>query len=259
MGIQVCCLPTAILSTHTSGFTQFHFRDLTADMRQIINHWQRLALPFAAIYSGFLGSVEQLGIVRDFIAAFATDETLVVIDPVLGDDGQMYETMNKDMVAGMRSLIASADIITPNITEASLLLGRPEIQAPVSTPKIKDHLRALSDMGPACVIITSMPENEGRGTSVVAFDREADRFWKVTCPYVPACYPGTGDIFASVITGSLLQGDSLPLSLDRAVHFVSMAIRTTFGHNCPEREGVYLERVLQSLHAPVTMSSFELI
>ena len=259
MGIQVCSLPTAILSTHTGGFSDFHFRDLTEDMRKIIAHWQRLSLSFAGIYSGFLGSVEQLAIVRDFIAAFRTDGTLVVVDPVLGDDGRLYDTMDPAMVDGMRDLIASADVITPNITEAGLLLGE---SGPVDMSRkdeIKNWARALADLGPGCVIVTSVPEDLGHGTSVVAYDKGTGRFWKVACPYIPACYPGTGDIFASVICGSLLQGDSLPLSLDRAVQFVSMAIRTTFGHNFPEREGVFLERVLPSLNAPVSISSFELI
>jgi len=259
MGIQVCSLPTAILSTHTGGFSNFHFRDLTSDMRCIVDHWRQLALTFDGIYSGFLGSSEQIEIVRDFIGSFRKDSTLVVVDPVLGDDGKLYDTMGTCMVEGMRSLVASANVITPNITEAALLLGTTGMPPVSGTAEIKTWARALTDLGPSCVIITSVPEEHGRGTSVVAFDKDADRFWKVACPYIPACYPGTGDIFASVITGSLLQGDSLPLSLDRAVQFVSMAIRATFGHNFPEREGVFLERVLPSLNAPVSMSSFELI
>jgi len=259
LGIQVCSLPTAILSTHTGGFSDFHFRDLTEDMRHIIRHWRELGLSFAGIYSGFLGSVEQISIVREFIESFRTENTLVVIDPVLGDDGRLYDTMDVSMVDGMRGLIASADVITPNITEAGLLLGRPGALDVSRKEEIKVWTRALSELGPRCVIVTSVPEDLAHGTSVIAYDRHTERYWKVACPYIPACYPGTGDIFASVITGSLLQGDSLPLSLDRAVQFVSMAIRTTFGHNFPEREGVFLERVLPSLNAPVSMSSFELI
>lgn len=257
LGLQVCALPTAILSTHTGGFTDFHFRDLTEDMRHIISHWQRLNLFFDGIYSGFLGSDEQIHIVRDFIAAFKKESALVVVDPVLGDDGELYDTMQPSMVEGMRELVASADVITPNITEAALLLGYDPGTG--STQVAKDWAQKLTSLGPDRVIITSVPENHDNGTSVIAYDQTNDRFWKVACPYIPACYPGTGDIFASVITGSLLQGDSLPLSLDRAVQFVSLAIRATFGHNFPEREGVFLERVLPSLNAPVSMSSFELI
>lgn len=257
LGIQVCALPTALLSTHTGGFSGFHFRDLTEDMRCIISHWKDLGLYFDGIYSGFLGSAEQIHIVRDFITTFRKQSSLVVVDPVLGDDGQLYETMHPQMIEGMRELTACADVITPNLTEAALLLGHEP--GPVSTPIVKDWARDLSSLGPERIIITSVPENHGSGTSVIAYDKANERFWKVVCPYIPACYPGTGDIFASVITGSLLQGDSLPLSLDRAVQFVSLAIRATFGHNFPEREGVFLERVLPSLNAPVSMSSFELI
>lgn len=257
LGIQVCALPTALLSTHTGGFSGFHFRDLTEDMRCIISHWKELGLYFDGIYSGFLGSAEQIHIVRDFIATFRKKSSLAVVDPVLGDDGQLYETMHPQMIEGMRELAACADVITPNLTEAALLLGHKPV--PVSTPIVKDWARDLSSLGPERIIITSVPENHGSGTSVIAYDKANERFWKVACPYIPACYPGTGDIFASVITGSLLQGDSLPLSLDRAVQFVSLAIRATFGHNFPEREGVFLERVLPSLNAPVSMSSFELI
>lgn len=257
LGLQVCALPTALLSTHTGGFTDFHFRDLTEDMRRIIDHWRRLDLSFDGIYSGFLGSAEQIRIVRNFIASFRKASSLVVIDPVLGDDGQLYETMSPQMVGGMRELAAAADVITPNITEAALLLGYEP--GPASTLIAKDWARDLAALGPARIIITSVPENHGGGTAVVAYDKTNERFWKVACPYIPARYPGTGDIFASVITGSLLQGDSLPLSLDRAVQFVSLAIRATFGHNFPEREGVFLERVLPSLNAPVSMSGFELI
>lgn len=259
MGIQVCSMPTAILSTHTGGFTDFHFRDLTQDMRQIFIHWQKLALSFAGIYSGFLGSHEQIDIVKDFILYFKKETTLTVIDPVLGDDGQLYDTMDFSMIEGMRELISYADVITPNITEAEFLLNKKPLTAHQAPQKIKHWTKELSSLGPRWVIITSVPENLSHGTSVIAYDQNFDRYWKVTCPYIPAYYPGTGDIFTSVITGSLLQGDSLPLSLDRAVQFVSMAIRTTFGHNFPEREGVLIERVLPNLNAPVAISSYELI
>lgn len=258
MGIQVCALPTAILSTHTGGFTDFHFRDLTEDMPRIVEHWRRLGLSFAGIYSGFLGSPTQIGIVGEMIRDFSQGAPLVVIDPVLGDDGVLYETMTADMVSEMRHLVSRADVITPNITEAAFLLDTAPVSV-ISKAELRHWVHGLADMGPRCVIITSVPEDDGRGTSVIAFDRVTQRFWKVACPYIPARYPGTGDIFASVITGSLLQGDSLPLSLDRSVQFVSMAIRATFGHDFPERDGVFLERVLPSLNAPVALSSYELL
>lgn len=258
MGIQVCSLPTAILSTHTGGFTDFHFRDLTDDMDRIIDHWLRLGLTFSGVYSGFLGSARQIALVMRIFDACTREGSLLVVDPVLGDDGQLYETMTPNMVEEMRHLVARAEVITPNITEAALLLGQP-LRTHISKDDVKHWIVSLADLGPRRVIITSVPEEDARGTSVIAFDKDTGHLWKVGCSYVPAHYPGTGDIFASVITGALLQGDSLPLSLDRAVQFVSLAIRATFGHNVPEREGVLLERVLPCLNAPISLSSFELL
>lgn len=258
MGIQVVPLPTAILSTHTSEFTNYHYHDLTPEMPGIITHWKDLDIAFDAIYSGFLGSPEQVDIVADFIQSFHRKEQIVVIDPVLGDDGLPYGPIGKEMIHRMGELITHADIITPNITEAAFLLRRDCPKGVLSREEIKEWAKQLSDQGPATVIITSVPASDTT-TSVVAYNRTDGRFWEVQCSYVPAYYPGTGDIFTSVITGSILQGDSLPLALDRAVQFVSMAIRASFGHNMPNREGVLLERVLNNLRAPVTSSTYEII
>jgi hypothetical protein len=116
------------------------------------------------------------------------------------------------------------------------------------------------DLGPGGVMFTSVPvAGHDDISSVVAYDRDDGRFWRVDCTYVPAYYPGTGDIFASVVVGSLLQGDSLPLALDRAVQFVSTAIRASFGYLNPSREGVLLERVLTHLRAPISASSYQII
>ncbi|BDV01222.1 pyridoxal kinase [Thermodesulfomicrobium sp. WS] len=259
LGFQVCALPTALLSTHTGGFTGFHFRDLTEDMAAILAHWQRLELRFAAIYSGFLGSPEQIRIVQEACATVGKD-ALIVVDPVLGDNGALYPTMDEAMVAGMRKLAAHAHVITPNVTEAALLLGEPlDMVSALPTQVIKDWARRLAVTGPCWVVLTGLPAAAPDRTQTVAYDRRTDKFWRVECDYVPASYPGTGDMFASVLTGALLQGDSLPIALDRAVHFVALAIRATFGHGAPEREGVLLERVLPSLAAPVSISSYQLL
>ena len=258
MQLQVCPLPTAVLSTQT-GFENFHFVDLTEHMSPIIEHWKKLKIDFDAIYSGFLGSHKQIEIVKDFIKHFKTDKQLVVIDPVLGDHGKLYGPLGDDMVNEMKSLITHADIITPNLTEASLLLEKPYNQD-ISEEEVKKWAKELSERGPKIVIITSVPEqNFKKRTSVIAYTKKDDRFWKVSCDYIPASFPGTGDAFTSVIVGSLLQGDSLPMALDRAVQFTSMAIRATFGHDYDYREGIMLEKILNNLNAPVQMSSYELL
>ncbi len=259
LGIQVCPVPTAVLSTHTGGFTDYSFIDLTENMKKTIQHWKNLEIAFDAIYSGFLGSPEQIHIVSDFIESFRKEDQLKVIDPVMGDNGKPYQTMNSEMISGMKELVHYADIITPNFTEACFLLDE-EYRESIEINEIKDWIMRLSEMSGDRVILTSVPVPEKKHlSSVIAYNRKDNRFWEVDCDYIPAHYPGTGDIFASVITGSLLQGDSLPIALDRAVQFVSVAIRATFGYNYPPREGVLLERVLPNLTAPVTTMSYEIL
>lgn len=258
MGHQVCPLPTAILSSHTGGFQGYSFVDLTASMKEYIRHWKDLDIKFDCIYSGFLGSSAQINIVSDFIDFFKRDDNLVVIDPVMADDGRLYSTMTEDMVVGMRELIKKGDIITPNYTEALYLLGMDPLKEP-SLEDIKDILKKLAEIGPSCVIITSVPDGDSKNTRTIAYDREHDIFWNVSCQYIPASFPGTGDAFTSVIIGSLLQGDSLPIALDRAVQFITASIRASYGFGYPEREGVLLERVLNNLNLPVLASSYEVI
>ncbi len=254
MGIEVCPLVTAVLSAH-SGFPGFRMRDLTDDIQGTVDHWKELGLEFAGIYSGFLGSDRQSAIVRDMIQTFRKPDQIVVVDPVLGDAGKVYTPFkNSRMVEEMRRLTTLADVITPNLTEAALLCGTP-YSPDVSFIDIKKMARQLADMGPARIVITSVPDGPGR-TSVLAYERDASRFWKVGCTYVPAQYSGTGDTFASVLTGALLQGDSLPVALDRAVQFVSLCVRHTFGHE--SLGGIRLEKALPSLNAPVQQMTYEL-
>lgn len=258
MGVQVCPLPTAVLSTH-SAFPDFHFRDLTDDLKPVIDHWKRLGLRFDAIYSGYMGSAKQIDIVRGFIRDFQHGDQLIVVDPVLGDNGKLYHSYSSEMVEKMKELVCDADVITPNMTEAALLLDEPYTEK-ISDAGLKDWAKRLSAFGPQTVIITSAPVADNRGkTSVVAFNSTDNRFWKVVCDYLPASYPGTGDAFASVIVGSLLQGDSLPIAIDRAVQFISIAVRATFGYNYQPSEGILLEKVLSSLNAPVQLSSYQLL
>ncbi|MCP4177790.1 MAG: pyridoxamine kinase [bacterium] len=259
MGVQVCPIPTAVLSTHCE-FEDYRIVDLTEHMKVTIEHWKKLNIRFDSIYSGFLGSKEQISIVKKFIVEFSKDIKFVVVDPVLGDDGKLYSPFSKDMVLEMRSLIKSADIITPNITEAALLLGK-EYRSDFTEKEIKKWLLELSGYGPEIVIITSVPDSASRTktTSVIAYSASDNRFWKVSCDYLPAKFPGTGDAFTSVIVGALLQGDSLPIALDRAVQFVSIGIRATFGYNYNTNEGFLLERVIGSLSSNVQRSSYELL
>ena len=258
MGAQVCPLPTAVLSSHTQ-YPDFYKVDLTEHLLPFINHWKRLELKFDAIYSGYLASAAQVEIVEHLIDSFYQKDLLVVVDPVMGDNGSRYASLGKDLVEEMKRLIKKADIITPNLTEAALLLDEPYNEE-IEQEAVKDWLVRLSEKGPRTVIITSAPENpKKKSTSVIAYESITRRFWKVSCHYLPANYPGTGDSFTSVLTGALLQGDSLPIALDRAVQFISYGVRATFGHSYDTREGIMLERILKNLDNPVSMGTYELL
>ncbi len=259
MGVQVCPVPTAVLSTHTGGFENFTLVDLTDSMSDYINHWKEIELSFDCIYSGFLASIRQIEIVSEIIDIFSNEDNFVVVDPVMGDDGVLYQTMDDEMVDSMRKLIKKADIITPNFTEACYLLNE-DYTFDISEEEIKLWLKRLSNMGPEIVILTSVPNIEkSKKTSVIAYNRENDVFWKVSCTYIPAFYPGTGDAFTSVVIGSILQGDSLPISLERGVQFITNGIKASYGFDYPKREGILLERVLDTLKLPVITSSYEMM
>jgi pyridoxine kinase len=257
MGCQAVALPTAVLSTHTGGFEDYAFEDLTVFMEKTIDHWTKLDIQFHCMYSGFLGSPAQVSLVSDFIDKQKQYSPLVVVDPVLADDGRLYATMDMEMVEGMKSLIGRADVITPNLTEASLLLGE-GYDARLGEETLKEWLVRLAGMGPETVVITSAPiSGKSKDISVVAYNSRSGHFWRAPCVYFPASYPGAGDVFTSVLTGSLLQGDSLPAALDRGVQFVTQAIRASYGFDYPRRDGVLLERVLSSLNGPVLLGSYE--
>ena len=261
MGSQCCPVPTAYLSAHTgfpaSGAAVFH--DMTEQIPKVTAHWRELGVSLDAVYSGFLGSAQQVDHLIDFVGHFRREGNLVLADPVMGDHGRTYRTCTPDLCRGMGELCAQADVITPNLTELYYLLDMP-YQEHITDAELKQALKTLSDRGPAIVIATSVPvSGDPRSTSVYAYNRFGDRYWKVTCPYLPAHYPGTGDTFTSVITGALMQGDSLPIALDRATQFILQGIRATFGYEYNNLEGIMLEKVLHNLDMPIQISSYELV
>lgn len=258
MGIQTCPLPTSLLSAHTE-FEDFSFLDLTKEMEKFIEHWQKLGLKFDVIYSGFLGSPAQAALVKRCVELFSHKNTFTLIDPVLGDNGSLYPTMSQNMVDEMKSLIRSAHIITPNITEAALLLDEPCPDS-MDQKTIIEWIRRLSEMGPDTVVITSAilndePEQKA-ASSVIAYSRppqsRQEEFWQVKCEYIPAHYPGTGDIFASVLAGSLLWKEELQVAVARAMRFIATGIEQSELANEPRKNGILLEQVLDTLKGPLS-------
>lgn len=256
MDMQACPVPTAVLSTHTGGYSGFTFVDLTDTMADYFKHWKKEGTNLDCLYTGFLGSAKQVDIILNVIDEFKMTEKLVVVDPVFADDGEIYQSFDKSIIEEMKKLIKKAHVITPNITEAEFLLGG-EIKQDYSSDEIKKRLIKLCEMGPDVSVITSVPM--GNAVCATAYDKNDNRFWRVKCDYVPAKYPGTGDIFTSVLCGALLQGDSIPVSMERAVCFVGAAIRATFGYKSEIREGVAFEKVLHSLRELPSELKYELL
>lgn len=257
MGMQVCPMPTAVLSTHTGGFDGYTFVDLTDTMTAYYKHWRSLNIRFDCIYSGFLGSSKQVDIISDMIDAFAHTKPLVVVDPAFADDGALYSTFDMEFVPHMKRLVAKAHTITPNITEAAFLLER-DLPKTLTNEEAREWLRALAAMGPETVIITSAPLKDCK-SSVIAYEKAKDAYYQLACEYIPAEYPGTGDTFASVLTGALLQKNDVSMAITRAVSFVSDCIRATFDAGCTPRDGVLLEKYLHTLETVPEKSACKLL
>lgn len=247
MGVQCCPLPTAYLSTHTGGFEGNTFLDLTDQMEQAAAHWRSLGLTFDAVYTGFMGSCAQMDLAGDLIQAFRHPGTLAVVDPVMGDHGRTYRTYTPDMCRAMAALAGRADVITPNRTEAALLLG--EAYDAVRLDREEDCRRwaqALSLSGGRSVVLTGVALESER-VGAVCFDRTTGRTELVSAPLVPGRFHGTGDLFASVLTGALVRGKSLAEAAQLAADFTSLCAARTAEQDTPRREGIDLEPLLWRL------------
>ncbi|MBR3664074.1 MAG: pyridoxamine kinase [Desulfovibrio sp.] len=256
MGIQVCPLPTAILSSQTSGMSGFSFCDLTEEMPRFLEHWASLGLAFDCVYSGFLGNPAQIDIARKCMEHFLLPTGFAFVDPVLGDNGRLDPTQTPEMVAAQRHLISHAQIIAPNLTEAAFLLNEPYREdLPLSA--LKDELVELSKLGPEMVVITSAPAQNDAHCAVLAYERTSHRFWKVENRRYPVFFPGTGDTFSSVLCAARLLGDSLPQAIARACAFVAYGIKVTYGLPIDPRDGVLLERALPMLGNAACVLDFE--
>ena len=243
MGVQCCPLPTAFLSTHTGGFEGFTFLDMTDEMPKVADHWASLGLTFQAIYSGFLGSARQIGIVEDFIRRFRRPDTVVVIDPVMGDYGRVYQTYTAAMCDGMARLAELADVITPNLTEAALLLGRPYDALPAGEAGLRQITEQLSLEGRRSVVLTGASLAPGR-TGAVCYDARTGRTQVVQTAYIAHEFHGTGDVFSSVLTGALVRGSTLADAAGQAAEFVRACAQRTAAEALPMREGVDFEPLL---------------
>ena len=235
MGVEVCPLPTAILSTHTYHFEDYTFCDLTEEMPKILGHWQALGINFDGICTGYMGSARQIEILTDFIKNQKRPGFLTVIDPVLGDnelseaETVYYDRMN-DLLCAMKNFVTLADVITPNLTEACLLLDRTFPTGPMSEDELFDMMEKLSAVGPKCVAVTSVMTGDNK-MCVGVLDKTKNRRAILDCSYVKRPFHGTGDVFAAVLTGALLRGCDMLAASVMAVDFVRSAICETMKHS----------------------------
>jgi pyridoxine kinase len=240
-GIETSALPTAILSTHTGGISGYTYLDTTGEMRPFTRHWKSLDLRFDAIYSGFLGSFEQLDIVKDFFDEFRQKDNLILVDPVMADNGELYKIFTPDFALGMKSLCQKADIIVPNITEATLLLGETYQPGPYSESYIENLLKGLSGLGPRQIVLTGVYFTETE-LGAATYDATSGKIDYSFVPKIPGYYHGTGDVYASALLACLLNGFNLSESAGIAVRYTADSIRRTYEAGSDIRFGVNFEQ-----------------
>ena len=243
MGVQCCPLPTAFLSTHTGDFEGYTFLDLTDEMEKAAAHWKQLDLKFQAVYSGFLGSEHQIEVVNRFIRDFRGNDTIIVIDPVMGDQGLVYKTYTPAMCRGMKRLAEHADVITPNLTEAALLLDLPYETLPSDEDGLRAIVEQLSLEGRRSVVLTGF-SSAPHLTGALCYDAVQKKTSSVQVDRVNREFYGTGDVFASVLTGALVKGKDLHSAVEQAVNFVLECAKLTEKNQLPLREGVDFEPLL---------------
>lgn len=245
-GIECAAMPTALLSTHTGGFKNIYIKDLTEAILPIAEHWNKEGFEFDAIYSGYLGSMEQVDLVKSSLSLLKNKNTLVVVDPVMGDNGKLYQTFSPDFALKMRELCGVADIITPNVTEACLMLSEEYKAPPYTQEYIEGLLLRLSKICSGTVVITGACLNENE-QGAAAYNSKDKKISFVSCPKIAGMYHGTGDIFASVFVSFIVLGKGMEKALKAAVEFTCLAIENTAKNSPDLWYGVNFEGVLPNL------------
>ena len=244
MGVETVILPTAVLSTHTM-FSDFTVKDLTDQLEPITDHWKSQGITFDAIYTGYLGSAEEIDITRRIFEKFRTDNTLIFIDPVMADNGKMYPAFDMEYARLNAGLCASADIIVPNITEACFMTGT-EYKETYDEAYILTLLERLAKLGAGTVVLTGVSLSEGK-TGIYGLDTKTGRTFLYQNDRIAASYHGTGDLFSSVSVGGIVRGLSLEESFRIAADYTAKTIETTLKNPENPWYGVDFETTLPEL------------
>lgn len=244
-GVSVGVLPTAVLSTQTGGLNNYTYRDLTADLKPIMSHWESIGVKFDAVYSGFLGSIEQVNIVLEFIERFKNKtDSIFLCDPAMADNGSLYNTFDESFVQQMKTLCKNADIIVPNFTEATMLLGLEYLKPPYTVHYVENLIFSLAeDLKVPNIVLTGV-EFEGQGTGAAAYDKQSDSISYSLRPKIDGMFHSTGDLFASSLLGAILNGFNINKSCDIAIDFTVSSIRKTVELGGDSRFGLCFEKCL---------------
>lgn len=245
MGIETCILPSAVLSTHTGGFTGYTFRDLTEDLPSIKDHWLNENIKFDGIYTGYIGSTKQIEYIKDIIDSFKKDKEIIVVDPAMADHGKLYYGFDDAFVEEMKTLVSKADYIVPNITEACFLTNTPYFEKYIKSD-IETLLVKLSNLGPKYVVLTGISFEDGF-LGAAMYDSLNDEFKYYFNERVPLLFHGTGDIFASSFFGAVINGLDMYEAAKVAVDFTLLAIKNTIIDAKEHWYGVHFEKALYYL------------
>ena len=241
-GLETCILPSAVLSTHTAGFSGFTFRDLTDDMPAIQEHWKKENIKFKAIYTGYLGSIKQVGYVRDILNTMGTEDCIRIVDPAMADNGQLYSIFNQEYVDAMRVLCGEADILVPNITEACFLTGE-EYTESYDESYIRSLVEKLAALGVNTVVLTGVSYNSQK-TGVVVYENGKMDYYEHN--KISKGSHGTGDIYASAFVGALMNDKGVFESAKIAADYTVKCIINTQG-DADHWYGAKFEPVLRDL------------
>lgn len=245
MGTEAAVLPTAVLSTHTM-FKGFTFCDLTDEIEPIVAHWKKENMDFDAVYTGYLGSARQIALTKDLISKFKGANTLVLVDPAMADGGRMYTGFEKSFALEMATLCSVADIIVPNLTEASFMLGEEYVAEGYDEEYIKDMLKKLTSLGCKTAVITGISFEKDK-LGVMSYDSESGEYFSYFRERIPESFHGTGDVFASTFLGALMRERSIGDSLKIATDFTVECIKATLGNPQERKYGVNFEEEIPYL------------
>ncbi len=245
MGVETAILPTAVLSTHTGGFKDFTFRDLSEDIPKIFKHWESEGIDFDAIYTGYLGSFEQIDQMKAFLDA-RPEKTLAFVDPAMADNGKLYTGFTPEFAKHMATLCAKADIIVPNLTEASFMLGIDYVESGYNEAYIEDVLKKLAALGAKKTVLTGVSFDESK-LGFAMYDSEKDEVSYYFNEKIDAKFHGTGDIFASACVGALMREKSLFEALQIAADYTVRCIKATMPDKEKHWYGVKFEKEIPYL------------